>query len=816
MTATDDLAYLNPDPAAFARRWTHLPPSEADALEARLRASVRGGDSGFVSVPVPRIASTSSASASAALAAWRREAQAVDARLQRKVSLAVKGVAFSDLCAELEQKTGIAFSAARSVQDDKVTIFCRDRPVRDILRQISALFNFSWERTGADQNEWRYRLTQSLRAQLLEEELRNRDRDAALLALDRDMEAFRKHLHLTPDEARALAQDAQGEDKKRLEALAGPAWGAAQLYFGLSPDEAAALRGGQGLRWGNADASGNGVQRPLPANLAQNILQSQAGNTRIETRPDGEISLRVENDPAKLQTLPGVPPAQIADAQAVAQLEVKRDELGQFSLLGMAGIAIDRENSKVSSLSGRNLATGVSPSVQNPQNAEANAKHKTDPILTPLVTIRPRPSCPAAEDDRRDEARAAASPAPPAATPPQQAARRHHTQVTSADVLEAIHKASGQDVIGDHFSRLHDPASGSAEKVRLFDALNTICDVLRLRWSRQETPGRNDDPAAAWLTFRSTSFFNDRLKEVPNRLLAGWRTARREHGSLPLADLLAIAGLHDAQLDSRTMAASVQTCYDLPEWSLAAVNNLRPHWRFLAGLPRPLREACLERKRAEFPPTAPCPAAAVRHPHARPEPRRVTLGRLRQRHASGPVSAAGAFRSRPAMRKRKSRRPPLPTIGAAPARRAVTKSSSPTAPRSAARPARRKRRGTPSTTAADVAGPFLACSGAGTGQKRAIRYVPSPPVTRPACVTSRTNAWMPRITSVLSVRRPIVASNSRPMTCRRWCSVRTSASRPSRSIRNSSRHCSNCSARLCSACSCPSTCARSVNISSRG
>jgi hypothetical protein len=266
----------------------------------------------------------------------------------------------------------------------------------------------------------------------------------------------------------------------------------------------------------------------------------------------------------------------------------------------MAGVAIDRENSKVSSLSGRNLATGVSPSIQNPQNAESNAKHKTDPVLTPLVTIRPRPSCPAAEDDRRDEARAAASPAPPAATPPQQAARRHHTQVTSADVLEAIHKASGQDVIGDHFSRLHDPASGSAEKVRLFDALNTICDVLRLRWSRQETPGRNDDPAAAWLTFRSTSFFNDRLKEVPNRLLAGWRTARREHGSLPLADLLAIAGLHDAQLDSRTMAASVQTCYDLPEWSLAAVNNLRPHWRFLAGLPRPLREAALSEKGLSF------------------------------------------------------------------------------------------------------------------------------------------------------------------------------------------------------------------------
>ena len=46
----------------------------------------------------------------------------------------------------------------------------------------------------------------------------------------------------------------------------------------------------------------------------------------------------------------------------------------------------------------------------------------------------------------------------------------------------------------------------------LFEALNQLSDTMRLRWHK-------DGP---WLQFRSTSFYDDRIKEVPNRLLVRW------------------------------------------------------------------------------------------------------------------------------------------------------------------------------------------------------------------------------------------------------------------------------------------------------
>ena len=45
----------------------------------------------------------------------------------------------------------------------------------------------------------------------------------------------------------------------------------------------------------------------------------------------------------------------------------------------------------------------------------------------------------------------------------------------------------------------------------LFDALDHLADGMRLHWSKD----------GSWLRFRSTSYYDDRLKEVPhNRLLA--------------------------------------------------------------------------------------------------------------------------------------------------------------------------------------------------------------------------------------------------------------------------------------------------------
>src|SRR5262249_3285510 len=199
----------------------------------------------------------------AAVEQTRREAAVVDARLVREVTCAFKATALSDLCEKLRADTGIQLMAGPSVADEKVTLFCEKLPLREVMRQLSRPFGYTWLRSpfadgrrqsvvgspNSDRSKdrpsttdyrlpstaYRYELVQDLRSQLLEEELRNRDRDAALLALDQEMQRYRACLSLSPDEVLRLAQTASPTEKRRLQRLASFGWGAVQMYFRLSP-----------------------------------------------------------------------------------------------------------------------------------------------------------------------------------------------------------------------------------------------------------------------------------------------------------------------------------------------------------------------------------------------------------------------------------------------------------------------------------------------------------------------------------------------------------------------------------------------------
>src|SRR5262249_55223813 len=131
----------------------------------------------------------------------------------------------------------------------------------------------------------------------------------------------------------------------------------------------------------------------------------------------------------------------------------------------------------------------------------------------------------------------------------------------------------GLPIVSDYYTRLYKPEAVSVRNLPLFDALNQVTDTMRLRW-------RWD---GGWLQFRSTSYYDDRLKEVPNRLLARWAAERKRRGMLTLDNLVEIAQLPDAQLDAASMAEGAEECWGLPEWRLARSGNLRPHLRFLAG-----------------------------------------------------------------------------------------------------------------------------------------------------------------------------------------------------------------------------------------
>jgi RNA polymerase sigma-70 factor, ECF subfamily len=568
----DDLTYLN-EPLAPMRQWAWLPLDQMYALETRL---ARGGEA--KEDPMERREFLRQVAVGAAgLALSDSGKEVVDSRLTQKVTLAFKGTALSDLCDHLRTETGVYLSAGSSVADEKVTLFCKEVPLRDVMRQLSRPFGFAWARSARD-GGYRYELMQDLRSQLLEEELRNRDRNAALLALEREIERYRRYLDLSPDEALARAKTATHEEKKLLEALAGPGWGALQIYSQLSSSDLVALRSGQTLTF-SAEPLPNTDERLLPPNLARGVLQSVREGGLLKNDKYGYSHISDLTDPRALL------PTAVPEARAYLRVDMHQSEPGQFILTGYSGVFIaPATGMKVFMLRSKPLAVGMSPAVLRPQNDQSNARLAHDPTLRPRVAIQPQPSCganlsppPAAQvpgSPTRGEGQLVLSASGTGSGQGVNAADPD-PKVTTADVLEALHRATGFPVVADHYTRLYRPRDVSVQNQPLFDALNQLADAMHLRWNRD----------GEWLQFRSAGYYNDRLKEVPNRLLSRWAASRRKYGALTLDDLVEIAQLSDAQLDADEMAEGARLCFGLSEWHLARWRRFqRPHLRFLAEL----------------------------------------------------------------------------------------------------------------------------------------------------------------------------------------------------------------------------------------
>jgi hypothetical protein len=125
----------------------------------------------------------------------------------------------------------------------------------------------------------------------------------------------------------------------------------------------------------------------------------------------------------------------------------------------------------------------------------------------------------------------------------------------------------------------------TAKEATLLDALNKLGDKMRMTWKRVD----------GWYQFRTAGFFNERLKEVPHRLLARWQSVRKEKGALGVDEVAEIAACTDAQLDGEWMGQGVRAIYGLPEWEIVRPRNLRKHWRFLATLSPAQRQSALDK-----------------------------------------------------------------------------------------------------------------------------------------------------------------------------------------------------------------------------
>ena len=549
----DDMAYLNAR-LDTAQSGLSLPAGQDAAMKANLDRILQIGDD-FVTVSFPQIASRDDKGLAAAAQAYKQEKEIIDARLVRKVTIAARGMAFVDFCKHLRSMTGIEIIAGRSIANEKLTVFCKDQSLRDLMRQMRQVFGFIWLRSG-EEGAFRYEFAQSMRRQLEEEELCNRDRAEALLDLNAQIENYRKNLELSPQEAAAKYEAATGEEKHLLWAHEMNGSGPMQLFLSLAPEELDALRNGQQLKF---SGSPEDKERPLPPGIGERLLNYPESFRILLT--DNSSQFGPPN-----YVPDGKPLTEFSGLVPTVHLSIQEPEPGHFELIGGAGVRIPGRAANQMDVADNNtvIAHGLSPSIRNPQNAVVNAAQKPvfqrDPALKDRVTIQPKATCtlPAAlyEQDRDGP------------------------RVTSADVLETLHKVTGQNIVADYFTRVYEPGDVSVVNASLFDALCRLADAMRMRWKRE----------SGWLQFRSTGYFNEKRMEVSNIALSRWAASRREHDALTLNDLTEIAQLSDTQLNSGGMSSGARAVFGLTEWHIAR-NLRRPDLRFFALLTPQQRDA---------------------------------------------------------------------------------------------------------------------------------------------------------------------------------------------------------------------------------
>ena len=97
--------------------------------------------------------------------------------------------------------------------------------------------------------------------------------------------------------------------------------------------------------------------------------------------------------------------------------------------------------------------------------------------------------------------------------------------VLTADVWEAVHRATGLPIIADYYTHLYPLSKMPMKRQPLFTALCGSGDALGVRWRKD----------GDFIICRSVSYFWDKLQEVPNRYLRRWAQDRDASGGLPLA-----------------------------------------------------------------------------------------------------------------------------------------------------------------------------------------------------------------------------------------------------------------------------------------
>jgi hypothetical protein len=142
-----------------------------------------------------------------------------DARLSAAVTLQSPKAPLSDILRQLGEKVGVKITASAEVADDPAILFAKERPAREVLTELAALFTFTWRRSGRE-GAYSYELFQDLKSRRAEEALRVGE---AGLAIEGIRRGIQQRLALASKPPAVLLQTAERYDaaarERRLDAL---------------------------------------------------------------------------------------------------------------------------------------------------------------------------------------------------------------------------------------------------------------------------------------------------------------------------------------------------------------------------------------------------------------------------------------------------------------------------------------------------------------------------------------------------------------------------------------------------------------------
>jgi hypothetical protein len=471
-----------------------------------------------------------------------------DARLQAKVSLAVKDQPLRNVLSALGTQIQVRLTASADTADDKITLFLDARPAAEVLVLLARHYRFRWLRTRRG-----YELQQEAAARQHEAALREADREAEWTELRRWVARLEQLVGTSRVRLRERAKeisrrldstDLAAAERSRLtteaaairDALRPETPAAVAILRSLTPMHVERLQKERNLRLSCPDGS-------LSAHILELLPETDAGGNRVP--PEEQVS--ADADIQWMEGIRGTDFGPLRPGDRRATLLVRVIWLGEQGTRGRA-------------------ALHWSPLLPPKEKAVAPVPETEDPeLLRPVELAVPLPRRGNSSTGRAVSAFS-------------ETVRFWPAWPTLGAVAQALHEATRLEVLADSFVRCRvDPKSISGRQP-VVQILDTLARELDYTWKKE----------GKLLVLRSRTYFWDRELEVPERIVHPWQARAARADAVPLDALAELAATLE---DLQTLGMSLYWGWYLeepliaPPWGGPTVlHHRRHHLRFWASL----------------------------------------------------------------------------------------------------------------------------------------------------------------------------------------------------------------------------------------